>query len=255
MTRIAAALIACIVVSVPLSAQTTARSTEALTVLGACSAAVGADPMAELIAEGEITSPHPTIAPRSVTLKSKGIDHVRAETVAGRERRIHIVNRRRAVLIEGGRTQKLAGQNARHYPPDHLPGLFCRADLLPPDFHVRYGGLAEVNGRAAHEIVFFAADDERPGGRSRPLRTGMYVYLDAQTFIVVKAAFLIFSPDAIENHSLMEVFYEDYRLVDGMAIPHRIRRVVSGREFETMTFRSVRRATVSDTEFEEGMSR
>lgn len=256
MERAVFTLLALFVLVPPVSAQVEVqRSPDALTILGQCASAMNADPTMELAAEGEITSPHPTLPARAIVVRSKGADRARVEVSGERERTVFIVNRRRAVRLQDDRVEKLAGQNARPYPPDHLPSLFCRADLLLADFHIRYGGLAAVNGRAAHEIVLFAPDDRLPGGRSRPLRTGMYVYVDAQTFMVVKAAFLIFSPEAIENHSLMEVFYEDYRMVEGCAIPFRMRRVVSGREFETVTFRRVSRTSVPDSDFEEGLSR
>ena len=67
-----------------------------------------------------------------------------------------------------------------------------------------------------------------------------HLWIDQQSFVVLKTATYLFSPNAIENRSLWETFYSEYRTVNGILMPFHLDNFLSGQSFSTTTFSSIR---------------
>lgn len=66
-----------------------------------------------------------------------------------------------------------------------------------------------------------------------------HVFIDITTKLPVKATTFLFSPEGIENRTTVHVFYDDYRQVQGVWVPHRVSRFVSDQKLDETVFTSV----------------
>jgi hypothetical protein len=66
-----------------------------------------------------------------------------------------------------------------------------------------------------------------------------HVFIDQASHLVVKSISYQFSPDAIENRSSVETYYDDYRLVQGVLLPYHSIRYVAGQKDSEISLKSI----------------
>jgi len=77
-----------------------------------------------------------------------------------------------------------------------------------------------------------------------------HVYLDTKTLRVIKTSNWAFAPDAIENRSLWETYYDNYQTVAGVLVPMHISHFMAGSRLDDWNFTSVfSDVPVADGEF------
>jgi len=186
-----------------------------------------------------------------VTIKAKGVEMFRWESTAGGRTSTVVVNRgRNARLTERGWNSG-PSSNSRHKRAEHLPALLLAAELVRPDISFSYVGMGTVEGRNAHHIRLSrvsALDGEI--GAELTKASELDLYVDAQTFFLVKIAYIHFSETDRRRGLPMEVRYSDYRLTAGHWIPFRQTVVFNGNAISQLQITSfAANVGLADSEF------
>jgi hypothetical protein len=223
-------------------------------ILGRCAQAMGSSQQhLPVIADGGLQEGgFETAIP--VRVKTRGLEDFRAERGAAGETETSIISRGRGWHRGQAKNLTVPRHTTAYFKPDHLPALVCSADHASQGMRVIYAGEDTVGDRP----VFHIKLDALPRGKNtqadlvESLISEYHIFIDQQSFTVLKTSKFIFSPDTIDNHSLWETLYSDYRRVNGVLMPFRIENLVSGRKFGTTVFTKITTdVALSDQEFAE----
>ena len=66
-----------------------------------------------------------------------------------------------------------------------------------------------------------------------------HVYVDKQSLVVLKTSSFVFSPTNLQNRSIWEAYYSDYRSVRGMLVPFHVENYLDGQKIQDMVFSDV----------------
>ncbi len=123
--------------------------------------------------------------------------------------------------------------------------------LNGPTIDISYSGLVEVLGRQVHRI----RAQRRPtsgadlGGILTRLKTKDY-FVDPATLLVVKTEHIFYPKKALSEGLPYEVYFSDYRLVNGVLTPFSITEKVGGQRTWTIQLSSIRfNAGLTDGDF------
>jgi hypothetical protein len=152
---------------------------------------------------------------------------------------------------ERGRNTNLPLHTTMYFRAEHLPALICRA-AATDNFSVNSVSTAEFRGRRAIHIVLTAPAPS--GSRLRPdvltLIAQFDLYLDAETSILLRYSRYAFDPNALENRSLQETDYSDYRRVNGVLMPYHIEMFLDGDRVSEFIVSTVSdQVVISDSDF------
>lgn len=233
--------------------QSTTRDNQAIVVLQQSLAAMGgaASGATDSIATGTITF-HNGDSPYSspITLKTKDETAHSTELTLGGKQSVSIVNRGLGSKRQDGKTGDLPLWTTKYLLPEHLLGLRLK-QALGEKTNAVYLGLEEVAGQSCHRIQIFASPPAEIPAEQEKMISELELFIDSKTFLVVKTKGYIFSPEIIENRSLLETYYSDYRDVNGVLVPFRISRHLSGSPYSETVLDNVNlNATLSSSDFE-----
>ena len=230
-------------------AQTSTRAPEALAALSACSVSMGALPSNDGYAEGMLRryfgKDDAEFSDDRVVLKNKRADRVRTEIGSGDA--VYVVNQTRGHSIRGGNRGKISSHATAYYRPEHLPVALCTLDLQRTEMTAAYLGSEDVRGRAAFHVLLQSGSEDK----ARQLLSEFHLFIDQQTGTLLKTRSYVFHPEAIENHSVWEVLYSDFRRAGTALVPYQIERFIDGQRHSTITISTFRTdVAISDSEFE-----
>ncbi len=213
------------------------RDPQAIALLSRCTATMGTFGRADtLLATGRLSYADGKSEPETIVIMSIGPDRVRREATKSSGRQVSIMNGMRGRINHGGLVDRLPYWQLKYARPEYIPAALCSYDLTRPLMSVVYVGLETVG----HIQLFVPVQNQEKNlGRFEPLISDFHLYLDAQTFTVVKTKTLAFSPNAIENHSDWETYYTEYRAVDRVLMPFRISNLLGGQKLWDIVFTSV----------------
>ena len=219
-------------------------------VLNGCAAAMGAtQSVLPIIAQGTLTV---TAEPesRTVTIKSHGARFFRQDQAGpSGSGESWVVNNGAGFHRNGGQKEKMASHVTRYFRPEHLPALSCAPDLNK--FDVTMAGDEEVNGRAVHHLKLVAKPMSAKGQAVEAALSEYHVYVDRQTLVVLKTSCFVFSPTNLQNRSVWETYYGDYRNVKGMLVPFHVESYLAGQKVRDVVFSDVQvGVSLSNAEFE-----
>jgi hypothetical protein len=213
------------------------RDAQALLLLSQCSTAMGASSAApDIYAEGTITPTNPQNASASVVLKSMGTDRVRSEINLPGGQRVYVLNSGQGFSLISGEKKYLGAHSTLYSRPEHLSAFACGIDLARPNVSVSYVGAETLRTATVHHLRFLVASSDP----LQHLISEFHLYLDAQTLRVVKTANWVFAPDAIQNRSLCETYYDNYQSIGGVLFPMHIQHFLAGTQLDDWNFTSVR---------------
>lgn len=219
-----------------------------------CAQAMGtfSQPTLHVIADGtESIDAENTVPIRIVTRDLRDFRIERGNTAS---REITIITNGRGWHDTGGKRTRIASHTAAYFKADHVPALLCSADHTRKGLGVSYVGEEVVGGKAAFhlKLVPLPKQNGQQADKTDALISEYHIFIDEQSFVVLKTARYAFSPNAVENRSLWEAFYSDYRNVNGVMMPFRLDNLISGRPFSTTIFTSITTGSVvPDQEFAE----
>lgn len=178
----------------------------------------------DTVAEGSIAWPDGTVG--TIRLKTKGLDRLRSEVTIAGSQTISVTRAGSGNTNKDGQRQDLPPWVTAYQRPIHLPALSRLADIANPQMNVLYVGLEEVNGLPAHHIRLFASPTDETPAEIEEMISDFHLFLDSQTLLIVKTLSYDFSPEIIENRTLVATYFADFRPVGGLVIPHRIERYI-----------------------------
>lgn len=249
--RFAFAILLFALISHPAIAQTQTptppvRDPQAVALLQRCSEAMGTLSSSVAIeAKGQITSSSHPGESGQITIEQQGLSLMRRTTSYGDGQQVEIVNEGENRIMWNVSVLPTAPWQERYFRPDHISALACTIDLGRPQMSISYVGLEPLNQTQVHHIRFFASGSSSGSaiGSLESTISQFDVYLDSQSFNVVRTTRLLFAPDAVENHSDWDTFYTDYRPVNGVLMPFHIQHFLVGQQAEDIVFTSVQTAS------------
>jgi hypothetical protein len=219
---------------------------QALLILQRCQQVMGVpDSLPDTLAKGTVTYLLGGSRSRPLKIETKGASMVRHEIGSpGVDSSVSIISDRKAILRNNAKENPLPHASVRYFRPEHLPAFACRVGNSAHQ-QIDYLGLEDVNGIPAHHLRMYV----RPPGNDGALEellSDFHVFIDAKTFQVIKTRHFVFSPDAIENHSVWDAYFSDYRSVGGLQLPFRIERFSDNKLHSVVTFDTVQLDAVID---------
>lgn len=175
----------------------------------------------------------------SATIRGKGTERFSLEVAFPRETRSVSVNGGTGATKEiDGSTTVIPYYNARNQTATTLPAVRVVAALSNPSTSVSYEGTAEMEGRSAHHIRLVTPDPEAdPENRFKDLRT-LDVFIDA-TFLITKTQDTIHADGDMADQYSRELFFSDYRVVNGVFVPFFITEKFGGQRTWSLQLDSV----------------
>jgi hypothetical protein len=230
------------------------RDPQALVVLQHAAASMGVARLASVQdSVVEATASLPGRQPEgTITIKTKGNDRMRWDGTKGGETNSEVVSRGRPSRStrEGWRSGPSA--NSQHRRPDHLPALLLTHELPRAEVSLTYVGLEEVEGRQTYHVrVARVSNLGNPVDEQITKNSELDLFIDAQTFLVLKVYYIHLSETDWRRGVPMEIYYGDYRNVDGVLVPFHQRKVFNGTTISEIRITSVRfNVGLADTDFE-----
>jgi hypothetical protein len=102
-----------------------------------------------------------------------------------------------------------------------------------------YLGLIDEDGRSVHHLRLVASGIELdPDGKFKDLRT-LDVFIDASTFLVIRTRDTIHADRNMNDHYSRELFFSDYRVVNGVLVPFAVTEKFGGQRTWSLQLDSV----------------
>lgn len=240
-----------VLISVPIAAQQPPqRDPQALAVLSQARAAFGpsAASLQDSVANGTITYSDGTSG--SITIKSKGTA-LRQELSLPNKQLVYIIKGGQGYTLIGGVRHDMPLHITKYRRPNHIPAISRIVDFLQQNTQVTYVGIENVAGNPAHHIVLTSLPTDSTPTKVEALMSEFHIFVDVQSFRVVKTRSYMFSLDAVENRSSCDTYYSDYRIVQGVVVPFRITERVSGQSYSDISLSNVTlNSGLSDSDFQ-----
>ena len=258
MIRMAAVLL-CLVLCLahlPVQAQSPApavRDEQAVALLTQCTAAMGStDPLNTFHGSAKMIPAHPNDAQSDLVLRSKGERQMRWDrSPAGGEQETIVTQAAEGTIKRGEKESRMAPWQTAYSRAEHFPAVVCASEFERPEMEVAYAGLEDMGGAAAHHIKITAAAKGRSArADAARLTSEFHIFLDPQTFRIVKTKRWAFSPEAMENRSTLEIYYSDYKQVDGVWMPFTLAYFLDGQKLHDIVFQNIQvGVALSDADF------
>jgi hypothetical protein len=202
-----------------------------------------------LYAEGTFTPANPKRPPGAVIIKVKGTDRIRADFNFPNATATNIVSGGRGQSVTNGKKVRNNQSAVDYFLPEYIPALACFRDkifgLIPS-----YVESTVIRGTAVHHLRFDAHPASGKADRIEALSSEFHVFVDAATGQIVKTQQFVFAPEGVDNRSILETFYSDYRNVSGILVPFHITHVAAGQSLEEIRFSKVLIGIdIADTDF------
>jgi len=228
--------------------QPVSRDTRALALLSQCATTMGSAAILDTYGTGTLTPTNPSGPSATIVSRSKGTKMRNDITRASGVQTFALGATGGWSTQQGNRTTMPYAAFA--YPrPEYVPALACIIDPSRPNMNVALVGVEQVGGKAAYHVKFNvspSANDDSESAISE-----FHIFLDQQSFIVLKAQNYVFDPKALPNRSKWETYYSDYRTINGALMPFQIENYLAGQKVANITFNSVQINTgVPDSAFE-----
>ncbi len=210
----------------------------------------GSAPAFNYYAEGTLTAGDTRRDSGAVLYQIKGIDKFRAEFNFSSGQESTIVNRGVGHRVHGNVRSKQAAWITDYFLPEVVPQLFC-TENLGPNLKATSVGLESVSGRSVVRIAIHRKATGRPTDDIDYLASEVDLFIDADSFQVLKIKTWAFSPETPDNRSVFEIFLSDYRDVNGILLPFHISHYSNGQKLDDVVLNSVRTdQPLSDSLFE-----
>ncbi len=234
----------------PASCQTDDRATK---ILASCGQAMGSQKAAGgFVGEGEVRYPDSTPT-EHLLWKTKGPELSRLEFSGTDTKTIHVVNHGSGFRNKDSKKEILPFHHSAYYRNEMIPALACSKSGWRAGMQAEYIGTEMVGDNSVSHLRFHMA----ARGKSKhqdaveALLSEYHVFIDNATNRVVSIRTWLFSPETVENRSLWETVYSDYREMDGVLMPFHIQDRVAGQPHRQIVLTSVQTdAHISETDFQ-----
>jgi hypothetical protein len=212
---------------------TTTRDPQAMSVLSNAVTALGGSAIAAIqdtVVQATFTPPQGHGAgPGTVTFKTKGANKIRSDASNGSATAIAIFNNGREFRTTPKGLTPAQSANADHKRIEHLPALMLAQELARTDFSAAYIGQETVEGHSVNHIRLFRISNRNPAADAQLTKNSeLNVFVDAQTYQIVKISFPYVAETDWRQSVPMEIYYDAYQTVNGIAVPFHVRTVFNG---------------------------
>ncbi len=199
----------------------------------------------DTVATGTLTSFRTgTTAP--LTMKTHGTDYIRNEVGDFVFIRSGISGKTRSA----GKDHRVAYHSIAYKRAEHLPALLLLSEVESPALQCILIGTETVNGVSASHIRLSVVPSDSSDVQAEDLISETHVWIDQQG-LVVKARIFIFSPQVLQNRSPVDLYYSDYRQIDGFLVPFHISREIARHKDSEIVFDSIDvKAKLSEADFQ-----
>jgi hypothetical protein len=182
----------------------------------------------------------------SLTMKTHGTNYIRNEVGDF----VFIRSGTTGKTRFAGKDHSVAYHSIAYKRAEHLPSLLLLSEIESPDLQCVMVGQEVVNGIPASHIRLSMAPAGSSDMQAEDLISETHVWIDQQG-LVIKARVFIFSPQVLQNRSPVDLYYSDYRLVDGFLVPFHISREIAHHKDSEITFNSIDvKARLSEADFQ-----
>jgi hypothetical protein len=206
---------------------------QAVAVLRQSLAAMGAQGVASiqdtLIQASTTPAPNTGGESGAVTITTKGARLIRFDGSGGAKNSSVIFNMGREFRSSASGWLAAPGANSNHKRIEHLPALLLTYEFARGDLSATYVGEETIATHTVHHIRL--ARVSQRGDAMDAILTGitqLEVYIDAQTFLVTKIAFPQLSEIDWRISFPVEIYYDQYQTINGIAVPYHQRYLFSG---------------------------
>lgn len=232
------------------------RDPQAISILQNALAAMGAHSAASIQDTLVIATTTPPAdregSPVSVTIKTKGMNMIRADSTSGGNNDSVIYNRGREFHSSSNGWRTANSANAEHKRIEHLPALMLAYELARSDYSAAYVGQETLNGRSIHHLSLTRVSATGTGVDDILTKNSRIdLFIDSQTFLIAKISFLYMATNDWRRGYPMEIYYDDYRTMNGLLVPFHQRFVYDGQPAGEMQFTSMAvNQGAADSDFE-----
>lgn len=154
-------------------------------------------------------------------------------------------------------------QNLHAQRVDYIPGLSILSEHGTKNMNAQYGGTELVNGQLTDVIALSFVVKHPPefNWRNVPGFDGLKLtqrvfYVDHSTHLITKVQFAHFFGNHVEEGTKTEVYFSNYKLIDGIAVPFSTRTFMDGKLISKRDLLSIVFNTgLSDSDFDASCSR
>lgn len=133
---------------------------------------------------------------------------------------------------------------------DYLIAFSPLGEYTLPTRNVQYVGTEHIGDHSVHHIRLSAVPTDSTPQRVEELMSEFHLFIDAQSFLLVKTISFDFSPEIVENRATVETYYDDWRSVGPTLIPFHTARFIYGQKFsETRVTSAQTNVGLQDSEF------
>lgn len=217
---------------------------QAVSVLRQSLAAIGGQTIASIqdTVVHATTTPAPDAGGESgtVTITTKGARLMRSDGSGGAKNATVIYNAGRETRSSGNGWLTSPSANSNHKRIEHLPALMLAYEIARGDVSTAYIGEETIATRPVHHIRLSRVSQRGDAMDAMLARVSrLDVYIDAQTFLIAKVAFPHASEIDWRISFPIEIYYDQYSTVSGIAVPFRQRYFFNGKPISELQITSV----------------
>ncbi len=221
------------------------RDPQAVAVLRATLATMGGPGAAviqDTVVQATVTPPaNLGGSPGTLTITTKGAGMIRTDGSGGGKTASTIFNNGRETRSTERGWVTAHAANANHKRIDHLPALMIFYEIARAEISATYVGEETLEGRFVHHIsITRISNTGNPSIDETATRNSQLdVFVDAQTNMVAKISYRHVAENDWRQSLSMEIYYDDYRTVNGIAVPFHQRHFYAGHPIGEMQVTSV----------------
>jgi outer membrane lipoprotein-sorting protein len=236
--------------------QTPRQDPQAISILNRSLAAMGGQGVASIqdtVVKGTVSSPgsqDPTTG--SVTITTKGANMFRTDSEGGGKSASVIFNNGREMRQLGKGWQTAPSANANHKRFEHLPGLMLAYEVVRNELSAEYVGEESIEGRSVDHVSLKRVSNRGDALDETFTRNSQIdVFVDTQTHFITKISYLLLSEIDWRRGFPMEIYFDDYRVANGVAVPFHQRTFFQGQAVNELRISSVAvNQGIPDSKFE-----
>ena len=128
--------------------------------------------------------------------------------------------------------------------PEFVPAFACGNSSVMVHGSVTYIGAETLDGKTVDHLHVRMADTtvSHADAKTREAIQSYELFVDQQTHLVFAWRRVVFSSEALENHAVLEMRFDDYEMNNSIQVPHVIHRLLNGRPVDTLHVQSIEQA-------------
>jgi len=161
-----------------------------------------------------------------------------------------VYSRGQASIISGSTLNRLSVESALTAQSSYFPLPLLVAASSNPDFAFAHVGLETLDGTAVNHLKFWNTFASIPDLQSLSDSSTRDIWLDASSALPQRISFTRPSSDGSGSGISVDVWFSDYRTVNGILYPYSIRVSLNGTPWATISIQNVTfNSGLSDSSF------